>query len=318
MFLLSRLGSRAVPTKREPGGATLSIGALSRATAIPVETLRTWERRYGYPIPERKASGHRVYAVSSVPRLRRIAEALANGHRASHVVGASDADLRSILSTAPAPPARERAPVADVSVESELLEAVRLFDPEHVSRRLLAEWARRGPLDFLTGCVAPVVRAVGVAWADGRLEVRHEHFLSERVGDLLRSLRLPYEERATGPLVILTSLPGESHSLGLHMAALVLATNRCRALVLGTECPPPELATLAHDLRARAVGISVSSATGGATTVRRLRALRPLLPRRTTLLVGGDGAPRADAAITTMRPLEELDVWARQSSSGTT
>jgi MerR family transcriptional regulator, light-induced transcriptional regulator len=163
-----------------------------------------------------------------------------------------------------------------------------------------------------------VVRAVGVAWADGRLEVRHEHFLSERVGDLLRSLRLPYEERATGPLVILTSLPGESHSLGLHMAALVLATNRCRALVLGTECPPPELATLAHDLRARAVGISVSSATGGAATVRRLRALRPLLPRRTMLLVGGDGAPRADAAITTMRPLEELDVWARQSWSDTT
>src|SRR4030095_4635028 len=131
---------------------------------------------------------------------------------------------------------------------------------------------------------------------------RHDDCWSERVSDLLRSLRLPYEERATGPLVILTSLPGESHSLGLHMAALVLATNRCRALVRGTECPPPELATLAHDLRARAVGISVSSATGGATTVRRLRALRPLLPRRTALLVGGDGAPRADAAITTMRP----------------
>src|SRR4030095_10420302 len=159
MFLLSRLGTHAVP--RRPGyvrddepkraaeretrplGGTLSIGALSRATAIPVATLRTWERRYGYPIPQRKASGHRVYPVSSVPRLRRIAEALASGHRASHVVGASGADLRTLLSMAPAPPARERAPVADGSVESELLEAVRLFDPEHVSRRLLAEWARR-------------------------------------------------------------------------------------------------------------------------------------------------------------------------------
>ena len=57
-------------------GARLSIGALSRATGIPVETLRTWENRYGYPVPERKPSGHRVYALASVPRLRRIAEAL--------------------------------------------------------------------------------------------------------------------------------------------------------------------------------------------------------------------------------------------------
>ena len=54
-------------------GGMLSIGALARATSIRVETLRTWERRYGYPLPERKPSGHRVYPVASVSRLRRIA-----------------------------------------------------------------------------------------------------------------------------------------------------------------------------------------------------------------------------------------------------
>jgi len=61
---------------REPSGETkgarLSIGALSRATGIPVETLRTWEGRYGFPVPERRPSGHRVYALSTIPRLRRI------------------------------------------------------------------------------------------------------------------------------------------------------------------------------------------------------------------------------------------------------
>ena len=59
----------------DEAGARLSIGALSRATGIPVETLRTWESRYGYPVPERRPSGHRVYPLESVPRLRRIAEA---------------------------------------------------------------------------------------------------------------------------------------------------------------------------------------------------------------------------------------------------
>jgi MerR family transcriptional regulator, light-induced transcriptional regulator len=198
------------------------------------------------------------------------------------------------------------------SLLADLLAAVGSFDGEAVTRRMLAEWARLGPLDFLNACVAPVVQAVGDAWAAGTLEVRHEHFLSERVGDLLRSLRLPFDERAAGPLIVLSSLPGESHSLGLHMAALVLATSRCRVLVLGTEVPPPQLAELARDLRVRAVGISVSAATGGSAASRRLRALRSLLPARTALLAGGAGAPAGITGVTTIRDLAHLESWARQ------
>src|SRR5262249_29164710 len=117
----------------------LSIGALARATAIPVETLRTWERRYGYPVPRRKPSGHRVYPVQSVPRLRRIARAVAGGHRASDVVPASDADLRALLGTALESPVRR--PLR-TSLVVELLAAVRAFDAERLTRRFLAEWAR--------------------------------------------------------------------------------------------------------------------------------------------------------------------------------
>src|SRR5262249_58142579 len=83
-------------------GGMLSIGALARATSIRVETLRTWERRYGYPVPERKPSGHRLYPVASVSRLRRIAQALASGHRPSEVVSASESALPALLGAAPA------------------------------------------------------------------------------------------------------------------------------------------------------------------------------------------------------------------------
>src|SRR5262249_48457674 len=237
----------------------------------------------------------------------RIARALAGGHRASGVVPASDAALGALRETAAAPPARRLQRLGSESLVADLLAAVRSFEGETVTRRLLAEWARLGPLEFLGSCVAPVVRAIGDAWAEGTLEVRHEHFLSERVGDLLRSLRLPFEDRATGALVVLSSLPGEPHSLGLHMAALVLATGRCPALLLGTEVPPRQLAELARDLRARAVGLSVSVATEGPATARRLRALRSLLPRRTTLLAGGEGAPAGIPGVTTIRELGELE-----------
>ena len=40
-------------------GDLLSIGELSRATGLSIDTLRVWERRYGRPVPVRLPSGHR-------------------------------------------------------------------------------------------------------------------------------------------------------------------------------------------------------------------------------------------------------------------
>jgi methanogenic corrinoid protein MtbC1 len=306
----------AARRRREtPPGARLSIGALSRATGIPVETLRTWEARYGFPVPERRPSGHRVYAVALVPRLRRVAEALARGHRAGQVLTASEADLQELLAAGTPSPG----PEAATAVPADGLELLRLvagFDAARLTRALLTQAARLGPLEFLETVVAPLVREVGEAWAQGRLGVRHEHFVSERVGDLLRSLRLPLEERATGPLVVFATLPGEPHGLGLQMAALATAFAGCRVLYLGTETPPADMVTLTRDFAARALALSVSAARRSTATTAQVRRLRAALPRRTTLLLGGEGAPAPRAGVEVFADLRRLDAWARAAAAG--
>jgi len=291
--------------------AMLGIGALSRASGVPVETLRTWERRYGFPSPERKPSGHRLYAVSCVPRLRRISEALARGVRAAQAVGATDEGLTSLL-RAYGQGGASPAPAAVSADLPDLLAAVRRYDALGLGRALLGAWGRLGPLEFVRGCVAPLVIAVGAGWASGELEIRHEHFFSERLGDLLRVLRLPFEERASGPLVLLTTLPGESHVLGLHMAALLMAAAGCRVLLLGAQTPSDQLVALAEDTAARAVGLSVSSATASAATTRRIGRLRRALPARTGLLVGGEGAPARERNVVRMTDPGQVDEWARR------
>jgi MerR family transcriptional regulator, light-induced transcriptional regulator len=302
------------------GGAWLSIGALSRATGIAVETLRTWESRYGFPRPERKPSGHRVYPVGAVPRLRRIAQALSLGHRAGQVVPASDAALASLLESSTVRPPATAPPTSATLGSSEavggLLRLVEAFDGESLARSLVSDWARMGPVEFLEARVAPLVRAVGVAWEREELEIRHEHFLSERVGDLLRSLRMPLEERSTGPLIVFSTLPGEAHGLGLHMSALVLAATGCRVLFLGTEVPVPQVVSLARDMGARAVAISVSAASRGSASAAALRRLREALPRRVLLVVGGDGAPPSRPGMETVRALRDLDSWGRRLAAG--
>ena len=307
------------PSRRPPleFGGKLSIGALSRATGIPVETLRTWEARYGFPVPERKPSGHRVYPLADIPRLRRIAEVLSRGHRAGDVVAATDEALADLLTATAFPIPEARAVAIEPSGnQSDILQAVEAFDTGRLTRILLQDWARLGPLDFLRTRVAPVIREVGDAWENGRLEIRHEHFFSERVGDLLRSLRLPFEERAAGPLVVCSSLPGETHALGLQMAALVLAVAGCRVLFLGAEVPVAQVASLAKDLNARAVAGSVSQASRGAAMTIQISGLRRLLARRVGLIVGGDGAPRPRPGIVVIQDLAVLDAWGRRLATG--
>lgn len=292
-------------------GPLLSIGALSRAAGIPVQTLRTWETRYGFPEAVRRPSGHRVYPVSVVSHLRRIAEAIARGHRAGQVVAASEAELAELLQVVPGSARREPRPGTDGDDLTELLASVERFDGDRLVRSLLADWARLGPLAFLERRIAPLVSTIGTAWESGRLDIRHEHFLTERVGDLLRSLRLPFEDRAAGPVVVLATLPGESHGLGLQMAALVLAAAGLQVLSLGTEIPAPQIAAVCRDLGARVLALSVSSANAGPATAAKVRRLRKALPRKVALIVGGDGASEAGPGVEVVHDLRGLDDRAR-------
>ncbi len=59
------------------GGQTVSATSFAELTGVSRERLRTWERRYGFPAPERVGSGPRRYAVTDASRVvavRRAAE----------------------------------------------------------------------------------------------------------------------------------------------------------------------------------------------------------------------------------------------------
>jgi len=51
---------------------SLAIGDVAAQTGIAAGTIRMWEQRYGFPDPERTASGYRRYAPADVEALRRV------------------------------------------------------------------------------------------------------------------------------------------------------------------------------------------------------------------------------------------------------
>ena len=294
------------------GKGMLSIGALSAATGIPVETIRSWERRYGFPVAERKPSGHRVYALDAVARLRLISDALARGHRAAEVVAASEPALESLLMALPRSSAGTLTAPSSKAVPDDLFTAIRTFDAEPLKRSFQSDWAASGPVRFVQERAAPFLTAIGDAWSAGSIDVRHEHFASATLGDFLRTARVPLDDRATGPVIALATLPGERHGLGLQMSAVVCAAAGWRALILGVETPIEQIAALAREAPIVAVAISCAAPRKRQTT-DHLRSLRRRLPRAVALMVGGSGAPTEGSitGVTVMSDLLSLDHWLR-------
>jgi cobalamin-dependent methionine synthase I len=152
------------------------------------------------------------------------------------------------------------------------------------------------------------------------MDVRHEHFASAVLGDFLRVVRQPLEDRASGPVAALATMPGELHGLGLQMAALVFALAGWRVVLLGTDTPVKQVSALAREAPLSAIAISVitSPAGKGSAEYRRSVALlRSAVPKHIPILIGGAGATgvRARRGVATLSDLYELDRWARSFSA---
>ena len=75
----------------------MNISAVERDTGLSKDTLRVWERRYGFPQPGRDATGERLYPAEQVERLRVIARLLNAGERPGQIVALPLAELRQRL-----------------------------------------------------------------------------------------------------------------------------------------------------------------------------------------------------------------------------
>lgn len=63
----------------QASGTRLGIGEVVERTGVAEATLRMWERRYGFPDPERLASGHRRYSEREIELIRAVAAKRAAG-----------------------------------------------------------------------------------------------------------------------------------------------------------------------------------------------------------------------------------------------
>ena len=280
------------------------IGVVERDTGIGRDTLRVWERRYGFPRPLRNEKGERAYPETQLRRLQRIRRLLDRGMRPGKLLPLDDDaldDLEASLKNAALPQANKAI--------SGMLDAVRSADAAQIEDLLRRLYQQQGMKKFINTTVVPLLDAVGSQWASGELQVYQEHFLSEQLNRLLNAEIAVMQKSAKKPLVLLATLPGEEHTLGLLMVAAMLSAHGIAIINLGGEVPMDQIVRAAQQFNADIVGVTFSGAYQYKNIRPHLVELRMQIPEDIDIWTGGEGVHRMrklPAGITRFRSLEHL------------
>lgn len=256
---------------------SLSIAAVARETGINAATLRKWESRYGFPKPIRTAGGARRYTDEDVSRLSDIKRLIESGLKPSQVL-----PMDLLIS-----PVSERRDV-DSRIQR-LLGVLSSHDAEAFKAALLAEVDAMGVEDFVRKVAAPMTVGIGEQWLNGSLSVYEEHFYSQIMQCVLDLTARRERHDKTMPVVLLTTLAGEAHTLGLDMVQAVFAHHGANCIHLGGQLPIQEIANAAEAYSVDVVALSFSAAYPRRAVKPVLRSLRALLPASVSLWVGGSG-----------------------------
>jgi DNA-binding transcriptional MerR regulator len=243
------------------GVATMSIKDVSRLLGLPIPTIRSWERRYGFPTPLRTAGQHRRYGTEELTQLRALRDEIAHGRPVSEAVDiVRESDQKG----------------PHLEVRARLIASWRRFDADN-AKRLLDEGAK-ADLDALIQLVLlPALREVGHLWQAGKCDVAEEHFATSQARSWLlgQAFPPPIARRRPGT-AILACGPEELHTVGLDAFATLLVRGGIGVKVLGALTPTTSLVTAVQATNAEAVVVTCQRGTNRRATVRSLVAVSEL------------------------------------------
>jgi DNA-binding transcriptional MerR regulator/methylmalonyl-CoA mutase cobalamin-binding subunit len=310
-----------VNDRTKPALVPFSIAAVERDAGLTKDTLRIWERRYGFPKPGRDANGERVYPADQVEKLRIIKRLLDQGHRPGKIMGLSVDELQRLAGAR----ARTAAPDAEVHPADDLERYVALVKSHNIEalrRELSQAVLRLGLARFVGDVVAPLNERVGDAWTRGDLEVFEEHLYTEAIQAVLHNAintipQSPDEDRR--PRILLTTFPQEPHGLGILMAEAIFALEGARCISLGVQTPVWDILRAATTQQVDIVALSFTAALSPHQVLDGLAELRGKLPARVQIWAGGS-CPilhrRPPKDVLTLRSLGEIgDVLAAWRTS---
>ncbi len=260
-----------------------SIETVSKMTGIPAPSLRNWEKRYGFPCPERSAGGHRFYTARDVEFLKKAVLWIEEGQSLQEIAKAYQDQGNATTA-----PRVQKAPsefVDDVTYRVELIyEALLKFDSMATLQHYATLSAKLSVEQLFDRVFEKILRRVGEDWSRGLITIAQEHYASSFVRLKLSTfLCLDFPPTQT-PRILATTMSGERHEGGLMLVIAHLKFLGYPVYYLGSDLPPEELAGLVQELKPDVVCLTYSSPEN------LLRDLSVLKQLKVPICIGGSAA----------------------------
>ena len=246
---------------RTGSGQGVPIATVSKVLDIPVPTIRSWERRYGFPAPSRTDGRHRRYTAREIEQLRDLRDLITRGHSAGDAV----ARLSEV----------SRPEIEDDPTDAVLRAAMRL-DSDGIRSALDVAAGRMGVEFVVRDVVFPAMDEIGRRWKTGACDVEQEHLATESVRAwLARQRAMAPPAFRPGP-VVLACGPKDLHSIGIEAFAVVLSRRGWSCRVLGPMTPAGALVGAVRGIEAVAAVVTAQRGVTRRAAFESLAAVQTL------------------------------------------
>lgn len=262
-------------------GESIGISRVERETGLSKDTLRAWERRYGFPQPSRDANGERTYSADQVEKLRLLKRLTEQGLRPGKIIRLDLEELDALTQPGGLP--------TQSAQFSPFVDALREHDIGTLRRMLTQRLARDGLSAFVLDTVAPLHELLRDLWMRAELSEFEIKAGCEQMQSLLHGAMQGASNEDMTPRIVIASAHGEN-AIDHLMLEAVLCVSGALCIPLGSNTPVREIAQAAGSFRAHAVAVPVS--TSSQEVSAGLANLRTLLPPAIELWARGQNLAR--------------------------
>ena len=254
-----------------------NLKVVLKETGLAADTLRAWERRYGLPMPQRSAGGHRLYSQRDIETIKWLMKRQEEGLSISRAVdmwneqiGSGTDPLADSISSTPAfvsgVPMPYQSPDATlVSLRAGWIEACMNFS-ESTSEQVLNQAFSMFPVESV--CIEVLQKGmteIGDMWYQNRASVQQEHFASalaiRKLDALLNASPVPTRDQT-----VLVGCPAEEwHTFTPLLLSLLLRRRGLNVLYLGANVPVSQLSETVKNSRVNLVVLIAQLLTSAAT-----------------------------------------------------
>ena len=215
-----------------------SIAQAERLTGIKAHTLRIWERRYDFLVPERTETNIRYFSDAQLRKLINVSILLKNNYRISSIAGMSEDLIHSKVGEFLSLEDTENEEVIKALILSMLI-----MDEGEFNRIFNRLVLRSGLMHTISDVIYPFLGQVGVLWGTNKVLPAQEHFISNLIRQKIISAMesLPQPGENAGKIVFFL-MEQETHEIGLLLGAYLAKDLGWKVYYLGQNVPSDDIA----------------------------------------------------------------------------